>query len=64
MAAKYADDFVISKTTMNWILSGKANVFYAWHYGNVPTVKNMQAISGKWNIPTLLQKRSANSLGC
>lgn len=48
-----ADDFVISKATLDWIKSGKANVYYAWHYGNAATsIKNMQAITSKWNIPT------------
>ena len=50
---KGLDDFVISKDTLAWITSGTANVFYAWHYGDVPTnIQNMQAIAQKWNIPT------------
>ena len=28
-------------------------VFYAWHYGTVPdSIKNMQAIQEKWNVPS------------
>ena len=57
---KFAADFIISKDTLDWILSGKANVFYAWHYGNEPTnIENMEAISKKWNIPTF-----ATETGC
>ena len=41
--------------------SGKANVFYAWHYGDDANqaVKNMQAISNKWNVPSF-----GTELGC
>ena len=39
---KFAADFIISKPTLDWIQSG-----------NVPSnIKNMKAISEKWNIPT------------
>ena len=37
--------FDIPKETEEWITSGRANVFYAWHYGDAATaVKNMQAV--------------------
>jgi len=49
----------ISKDTIDWIKQSN-NVFYAWHYGNEPTnVKNMQAISEKWNVPSF-----ATETGC
>ena len=52
--------FDISSETMKWITSGTAQVFYAWHYGNVPQdIENMQAVSDKWNIPTF-----GTELGC
>eukprot|EP00466_Bigelowiella_natans_P016780 jgi/Bigna1/89145/estExt_fgenesh1_pg.C_440091 len=42
----------ISSGTIEWIKATN-NVFYAWHYGKVPNnIKNMQAISKEWNIPT------------
>jgi len=49
----------ISSETETW-LKASNNVFYAWHYGKVPTdIKNMQAISAKWNVPTF-----GTELGC
>eukprot|EP00937_MAST-01D_sp_MAST-1D-sp2_P000256 g256.t1 len=47
--------FVISKDALDWIKSPASNVFYAWHYAQGTTaqaIKNMQAISRKWDIPT------------
>jgi len=42
----------ISRDTMRWIRESN-NLFYTWHYGDVPqNVKNMQAISEAWNLPT------------
>eukprot|EP00812_Abedinium_dasypus_P012961 NODE_6467_length_504_cov_201.861915.p3 GENE.NODE_6467_length_504_cov_201.861915~~NODE_6467_length_504_cov_201.861915.p3 ORF type:complete len:119 (+),score=23.32 NODE_6467_length_504_cov_201.861915:42-398(+) len=36
------------------------NLFYAWHYGDVPQdIQNMQAISSTWNLPTF-----GTELGC
>lgn len=50
---------VISRDTMRWIKASE-NVFYAWHYGDgQQAVKNMQAISKKWNVPTF-----ATEVGC
>jgi len=44
---------------VDWIKASN-NVFYAWHYGDVPTnVKNMQAVSKKWNVPSF-----ATEVGC
>jgi len=37
---KFVDDLFISNKVLNWIQSGKANVFYSWHYG-YKTIKNM-----------------------
>jgi hypothetical protein len=49
----FAADFDISSATLDWIKSGNASVFYAWHYGDEPTgIKNMQAITEKWGVPT------------
>jgi len=49
----------ISEDTIKWIKSSNS-VFYAWHYGTVPQdVKNMQAISAEWNVPTF-----ATETGC
>ena len=42
----------IAPDTVEWIKQSK-NVFYAWHYGVVPeNIKNMQALSKEWNVPT------------
>lgn len=50
---------IISPETVEWIKKSN-NVFYAWHYGEVPqNIKNMQAISKKWNVPTF-----GTELGC
>merc|ERR1711957_242060 len=49
----------IPSDIMEWI-KGSNNLFYAWHYGDVPTnINNMKAISEKWNIPTF-----ATEVGC
>jgi hypothetical protein len=56
-----ATDFVISKATLAWITSGNAGVFYAWHYGDEPAdIKNMQAITNEWNIPTFATETSCS----
>lgn len=57
-----ADDFDISKKTLEWIKSGKASVFYAWHYGDpaATSIKNMQGITKKWNIPTFGTETGCN----
>lgn len=53
-------NFFINKTTLSWIESGKANVFYAWHYGPADqAVKNMAEVSRKYGIPTF-----GTELGC
>lgn len=42
----------ISKDMFDWIKASN-NVFYAWHYGDVPgAIKNMQALSESWKVPT------------
>lgn len=42
----------IPKDIVEWIKNSN-NLFYTWHYGEVPqNVKNMQAISKAWNMPT------------
>lgn len=44
---------------VRWMKSSN-NVFYAWHYGDVPQdIKNMQAVSKRWNIPVF-----GTELGC
>merc|ERR1712039_581053 len=49
----------ISSDTVKWIKASNS-LFYAWHYGDVPqNVKNMQAISRVWNVPTF-----ATETGC
>eukprot|EP00756_Hemistasia_phaeocysticola_P014544 Hpha_TRINITY_DN15343_c2_g1::TRINITY_DN15343_c2_g1_i3::g.88394::m.88394 len=49
----------ISSETEAWIKASN-NLFYAWHYGDVPKdINNMQAISKKWNVPTF-----GTELGC
>jgi hypothetical protein len=44
-------DWDISEETWKWITTSN-NAFYTWHYGDGDYVKNMQAISKKWNVPT------------
>ena len=42
----------ISSETEAWIKASN-NSFYAWHYGKEPSnIKNMRAISKKWDMPT------------
>eukprot|EP00948_MAST-09A_sp_MAST-9A-sp1_P001408 g1408.t1 len=49
----------ISSATLDYMKKSQ-NLFYAWHYGDVPTnIKNMQAIGKKWNMPTF-----ATETGC
>jgi len=52
--------FDISSDTLRWIKSASSHVFYAWHYGSMPTnINNMQQISKDWGIPTF-----GTELGC
>jgi len=49
----------ISSETEAWLKSSN-NLFYAWHYGKVPTdINNMKALSFRWNMPTF-----GTELGC
>mmetsp|Transcript_110357 Transcript_110357/g.213717 ORF Transcript_110357/g.213717 Transcript_110357/m.213717 type:complete len:449 (-) Transcript_110357:123-1469(-) len=49
----------ISKETVDWIKNANT-VFYAWHYGDIPTdINNMKALSKEWNVPTF-----GTELGC
>lgn len=49
----------INKDTIAWI-KASGSVFYAWHYGaGEQAIKNMQAISKEWNVPTF-----ATEVGC
>lgn len=49
----------ISDDTEAWIKNSNT-AFYAWHYGDLPVaIKNMQAISAKWNVPSF-----ATEVGC
>lgn len=49
----------IPRNILKWIKSSN-NVFYAWHYGDVPQdIKSMQEVSRRWNVPTF-----GTELGC
>ena len=49
----------ISSDTEAWVKTS-GNLFYAWHYGTVPTdIKNLQAVTQKWGVPTF-----GTELGC
>ena len=57
LTEKY-DGLAISESTLKWIEESD-NLFYAWHWYGAPSdpndaVKNVQAISESWNVPTFL----------
>eukprot|EP00930_Biecheleria_cincta_P074636 TRINITY_DN61849_c0_g1_i1.p1 TRINITY_DN61849_c0_g1~~TRINITY_DN61849_c0_g1_i1.p1 ORF type:complete len:449 (+),score=55.73 TRINITY_DN61849_c0_g1_i1:143-1489(+) len=50
----------IASSTVEWIKTSN-NVFYAWHYGDVPKAeKNMLALSQEWNVPTFATETACN----